>query len=162
MTQFFFLLVAILQSMRRICGPHLRIIAPVGNTDLFEEMLQRYWAVGNTESSLIGPRFEPQTSLSKTNALLLDQLNLEVFSELSDLIVCRYTGEITKAKSVAVKSGFFTGFGYGLFDIALFGIMAIGLWFGSKLVIEEEITVTEFFGFFSVLISTFSLGTVSV
>ena len=61
-----------------------------------------------------------------------------------------------------MKSGFFTGFGYGLFDIALFGIMAIGLWFGSKLVIEGEITVTEFFGFFSVLTSTFSLGTVSV
>ena len=31
----------------------------------FEQMLQRWRVVGNTESDLTGPRFEPQTSLSR-------------------------------------------------------------------------------------------------
>ena len=33
-----------------------------GNTALFEEMSQRWRAVGNTVFDLTGPRFEPQTS----------------------------------------------------------------------------------------------------
>ena len=37
-------------------------------------MSQRWQALGNTVSDLIGPRFEPQTSRSETNALPLDQL----------------------------------------------------------------------------------------
>ena len=36
-----------------------------GNTAPFEEMLQRWRAVGNTVSDLTGPRFEPQTSRSR-------------------------------------------------------------------------------------------------
>ena len=43
----------------------LRIIAPEGNTAPFEEMSQRWRAVGNTVSDLIGPRFESQTSRSR-------------------------------------------------------------------------------------------------
>ena len=35
------------------------VIAPVGNTTLFEEMWQRWRALGNTVSDLTGPRFEP-------------------------------------------------------------------------------------------------------
>ena len=34
-------------------------------TDPFEEMLQRWRAVGNTVSNLTGPRYEPQTSRSR-------------------------------------------------------------------------------------------------
>ena len=34
-------------------------------TQLFEEMSQRWLTVGNTVSDLTGPRFEPQTSLSR-------------------------------------------------------------------------------------------------
>ena len=34
----------------------------LGNTALFEEMLQQWQAVGNTVSDLTGPRFEPLTS----------------------------------------------------------------------------------------------------
>ena len=34
----------------------------VGNTASFEEMSQRWPAVGNTVSNLTGPRFKPQTS----------------------------------------------------------------------------------------------------
>ena len=41
---------------------HPRVIAPTGNTAPFEEMLQRWQAVGNTVSNLTGPRFEPRTS----------------------------------------------------------------------------------------------------
>ena len=44
---------------------HLRVIAPEGNTASFEEMLQRWRAVGNTVSDVTGPRFAPQTSSSK-------------------------------------------------------------------------------------------------
>ena len=36
-----------------------------GNTASFEEMSQRWRAVGNNVSDLTGPRFEPQTSRSK-------------------------------------------------------------------------------------------------
>ena len=36
-----------------------------GNTAPFEEMSQRWRAVGNTVSDLTGPRFEPQTSRSR-------------------------------------------------------------------------------------------------
>ena len=36
-----------------------------GNTALFEEMLQRWRAVGNTVSDLTGPSFEPLTSRSR-------------------------------------------------------------------------------------------------
>ena len=42
-------------------GTHPRVIAQ-DNTAAFEEMLQRWRAVGNTESNLTGPRFKPQTS----------------------------------------------------------------------------------------------------
>ena len=36
-----------------------------GNTAPFEEMSQRWRAVGNTVSDLTGPKFEPQTSRSR-------------------------------------------------------------------------------------------------
>ena len=45
-----------------------------GNTASFEEMLQRWQAVGNTASDLTGPRFESRTSRLETNSLPLDQL----------------------------------------------------------------------------------------
>ena len=38
-----------------------------GNTASFEEMLQRWQAVGNTASDLTGPRFESRTSGSERN-----------------------------------------------------------------------------------------------
>ena len=38
----------------------------MGNTASFEEWLQRWRAVGNTVSDLAGPRFEPQTSRSRS------------------------------------------------------------------------------------------------
>ena len=51
-----------------------RIVAPLcpGNTAHFEEMLQRWRAVGNTVSDSTSPRFESHTSPPETYALPLD------------------------------------------------------------------------------------------
>ena len=55
-----FLILAVLrQSVSRVCGAHLRVIAPAGSTVLSEEMLQRWRPVGNCV------QFELQTSRSK-------------------------------------------------------------------------------------------------
>ena len=48
-------------SLRRPISASLR----PGNTAPFWQMAQRWRAVGNTESNLNGPRFEPQTSRSR-------------------------------------------------------------------------------------------------
>ena len=45
-------------------GPIFASLHP-GNTALFEEMSQRWRAVGNTRSDLTGPRFEPQAFCSR-------------------------------------------------------------------------------------------------
>ena len=47
-----------------LTGPISASLHP-GNTVPFEEMPQRWRAVGNTVSDLTPPRFEPQTSRSK-------------------------------------------------------------------------------------------------
>ena len=47
-----------------LAGPISASLRP-GNTAPFEEMSQRWRAVGNTVSDLTGPRFEPQTSRSR-------------------------------------------------------------------------------------------------
>ena len=47
-----------------LSGPISASLRP-GNTAPFEEMSQRWRAVGNTVSNLTGPRFEPQTSRSR-------------------------------------------------------------------------------------------------
>ena len=44
---------------------HLRVIAPMGNTAPFEEMLQRWRAVGNIVSDLTDSRFERHASRSR-------------------------------------------------------------------------------------------------
>ena len=46
-------------------GAYLRVIAPAGNTALFEEILKRWRAVGNTVFNLTGPGCEHQTSQSR-------------------------------------------------------------------------------------------------
>ena len=40
-----------------------------GNTGPFEEMSQRWRAIGNTVSDMTGPRFEPQTSHSTDESI---------------------------------------------------------------------------------------------
>ena len=49
------------KACKRVCGAHLRVIAP-GNAALFEVMSQWWRAVGNTAYDLTGSRFESQAS----------------------------------------------------------------------------------------------------
>ena len=44
---------------------HFRVIAPVGNTTPLDEMLQRWWVIGNAVSDLTAPRCEPPTYRSR-------------------------------------------------------------------------------------------------
>ena len=52
------------EACNELAGPISASLRP-GNTAPFEEMSQRWRAVGNTVSDLTGPRFEPQTSRSR-------------------------------------------------------------------------------------------------
>ena len=52
------------EACNELAGPISASLRP-GNTAPFEEMAQRWRAVGNTVSDLTGPRFEPQTSRSR-------------------------------------------------------------------------------------------------
>ena len=52
------------EACNELAGPISASLRP-GNTAPFEEMSQRWQAVGNTVSNLTGPRFEPQTSRSR-------------------------------------------------------------------------------------------------
>ena len=52
------------EACNELAGPISASLRP-GNTAPFEEMSQRWRAVGNTASDLTGPRFEPQTSRSR-------------------------------------------------------------------------------------------------
>ena len=66
-----FVIFAVLRrSVQRVCGAHFHVIAIAGNTAPFEEMLQRWQAVGSTVSDLSGPRFEPQTSRSRNERII--------------------------------------------------------------------------------------------
>ena len=53
-----------MQACNEFAGPISASLRP-GNTAPFEEMSQRWRAIGNTVSDLTGPRFEPQTSRSR-------------------------------------------------------------------------------------------------
>ena len=52
------------EAWNELAGP-ISASLRIGNTAPFEEMSQRWRAVGNTVSNLTGPRFEPQTSRSR-------------------------------------------------------------------------------------------------
>ena len=52
------------EACNEFAGPISASLRP-GNTAPFEEMSQRWRAVGNTVSDLTGPRFEPRTSRSR-------------------------------------------------------------------------------------------------
>ena len=52
------------EACNEFAGPISASLRP-GNTASFEEMLQRWRAVGNTVSDLTGQRFEPQASRSR-------------------------------------------------------------------------------------------------
>ena len=64
------------------CGVHLHVIAP-GNTAFFEEISQRWRAVGNTESNLTGPRFESLTSHSRDECVIFYSTNYNVYCRVA-------------------------------------------------------------------------------
>ena len=73
----FFVMFAVLRRSvygNEFVGPISASLRP-GNITSFEELLQRWRAVGNSVSCLTGPRFEPQTSRLETNALPLDNFD---------------------------------------------------------------------------------------
>ena len=57
------------EACNEFAGPTSASLRP-GNTAPFEEMLQRWRAVGNTAFDFIGPRFEPQTSRSRDERVI--------------------------------------------------------------------------------------------
>ena len=61
----------------KFAGPISASLRP-GNTASFEEMSQRWRAVGNSESNLIGPRFESQTSSSRNERVTAWPTSLKV------------------------------------------------------------------------------------
>ena len=63
------IIAVIRRGVYRVCGAHLRVIAPAGHTAPFEEMLQQWQAVG-TVPNLTGLRFEPQTSRSREKRVI--------------------------------------------------------------------------------------------
>ena len=74
------------EACNELAGPISASLRP-GNTAPFEEMSQRWRAVGNTVSDLTGPRFEPQTSRSR-----------------DERVTARPTGRSVESKSNDVKS----------------------------------------------------------
>ena len=82
---------------------------PLGSTASFEETSQRWRVVGNTVSNLTGPRFEPETSLSKdehvtfrptgrSNFSLLVHLP-RAFYEFSKVLLTKFAGTFLLAAS---------------------------------------------------------------
>ena len=60
-----------------------------------------------------------------------------------------------------MKGGFLNGLGFGLFDLSLFGMIGLSFWYGAVLILNEQITLTDFFAFFGVLMAIFNLAAVS-
>ena len=92
-------------------------MAPVGNTAPFQEMLQRWRAVGNTVSYLTGPRFEPPTSrfrdervtaLPTARLVLTSQCDSDssahlVLRESLPLSTCKWLLPVASQASIALK-----------------------------------------------------------
>ena len=82
----FIILAVLRRSVLRVGGAHLRVIAPMGNTAPFEEMLQQWRVVGNTVSDLTGPRFDLQTSRSRDERVTARPTGLQKLFDFKFLI----------------------------------------------------------------------------
>ena len=69
MVKFYIILAIFCQSVQRVCGAHLRVIAPADNTATFEEMLQQQRTVGNIVSIWPSQVLNRRPPVPKTNAL---------------------------------------------------------------------------------------------
>ena len=70
----------------RVTSAYIRVIAPAGNTALFEETLQRWRAVGNSVSDLAGPRFKSQTSRFRDEPVIVRRLRAVILHEFSSFL----------------------------------------------------------------------------
>ena len=57
------------EASKELVMPISQVITTLSNTALFEKMLQRWRAVGNTVSYLTGLKFEPKTSHSRNKCV---------------------------------------------------------------------------------------------
>ena len=71
----------VLQSSKacnELAGPISALLGS-GNIGPFEEMSQRWRAVGNTMSNLTGPRFDPQTSRFRDERVTARPTNFRIY-----------------------------------------------------------------------------------
>ncbi|CAK8684370.1 unnamed protein product [Clavelina lepadiformis] len=74
--------------------------------------------------------------------------------------VQRYTDNLGDAKTVGIRKGFATGVSMGLVYLGMFGMYSLAFWYGTTLVLKEEIEVGDMTTtFFGILIASFALGT---
>ena len=86
------------EACNELAGPISASLRP-GNTAPFEEMSQRWRAVGNTVSDLTGPRFEPQTSRSRDKRVTARPKNIFLYQQnYSPLIDAKKFIEINNNK----------------------------------------------------------------
>ena len=69
------------KACKELAGPISMSLRP-GNTATFEEISQRWRAVGNTVSDLTGPRFEPWTSRSSDKHIIARPTGYAVLQKL--------------------------------------------------------------------------------
>ena len=64
---------------------------------------------------------------------------------------------------MGIRRGFMTGLSIGLMYLSIFGMYALSFWYGTTLVLTEETSIGALtICFFSILVGSYSLGTVSV
>ena len=80
-----------------------------GNTAPFEEMSQRWRAVGDTVSDLTGPRFESQTSRSRDERVTARPTGIKdkkkFYVDFNVYHTCFYTGSYFQLKSSSLFPG---------------------------------------------------------
>ena len=76
-----------------------------GNTAFFEEMSQRWRAVGNTVSNLTGPRFEPLTSHSREECVIFNSTNYNVYCRVAIITLLNNSWPTFEYCFVLMRSG---------------------------------------------------------
>ncbi|XP_078355076.1 ATP-dependent translocase ABCB1-like, partial [Oculina patagonica] len=73
--------------------------------------------------------------------------------------IARYSSHLAEARDFGVKKGFMTGLGMGFFQVIIYSSYALAFWYGSKLIIDEEMNGGQLLiVFFSVLFAAMQLG----
>ena len=71
----------------------------------------------------------------------------------------RYYQKLIHSKRIGIKYAPLKGFGLGALPLVLYGVFALGFWYGGKLIIEEDWAVGEMMTcLLAIFIGTFSLA----